>query len=84
MLCDMARRELVPDGLHAFEAAMRAQGREPILRWVTTAQPCDVELHAGYCVGPNRVYVQALKTGGWRAFVAAPDNDADAVDAALD
>ena len=64
---------------------MRARGRSPILRWVTAGPPTtDVELHADYSVGSSFVYVQALRQGGWRAFVGAPDNDAQALIAVLE
>ena len=50
------------------------------MRWVTEGpRSTDFDLHAGYCVGPDFVYVQALRGGGWRAFVAAPDLKLDAV-----
>lgn len=74
-----------PDGLHEFEAALRAAGREPRLEWVKEAPPGRpfVE-HARYDVGPATVYVQALRDGGWRAFFAVADNDIDEVITALD
>ena len=74
-----------PDGLHEFEAALRAAGREPRLEWVKEAPPgrAFVE-HARYDVGPATVYVQALRDGGWRAFFAVADNDIDEVIRALD
>ena len=74
-----------PDGLHEFEAALRAAGREPRLEWVKEAPPgrAFVE-HARYDVGPATVYVQALRDGGWRAFFAVTDNDIDEVIRALD
>ena len=80
-----AKRQSSPDGLHEFEAALRAAGREPRLEWVKEAPPgrAFVE-HARYDVGPATVYVQALREGGWRAFFAVADNDIDEVITALD
>jgi hypothetical protein len=46
--------------------------------------PPDVTCEAEYLIGGPRVHVQALKGVGWRAFVAAPDNDVDALLGLLD
>jgi hypothetical protein len=74
-----------PDGLHEFEAALRAAGREPLLEWAKEAPPGKEYVeHARYNVGPDWLYVQALREGGWRAFVPSADNDIDEVITALD
>ena len=74
-----------PDGLHEFEAALRAAGREPLLEWAKEAPPGKEYVeHARYNVGPGWLYVQALRVGGWRAFVPSADNDIDEVITALD
>jgi hypothetical protein len=78
-------RRRSPDGLHQFETAMRAAGREPLLEWAKEAPPGrEYVEHARYNVGPDWVYVQALREGGWRAFVPSADNDIDEVITALD
>ena len=65
-----AKRQSSPDGLHEFEAALRAAGREPLLEWAKEAPPGKEYVeHARYNVGPDWLYVQALREGGWRAFV---------------
>jgi hypothetical protein len=80
-----AKRQSSPDGLHEFEAAMRAAGREPQLEWAKEAPPGKEYVeHARYNVGPDWLYVQALREGGWRAFVPSTDNDIDEVITALD
>jgi len=80
-----SKRQSSPDGLLTFEAALRAHGHEPLLRWVTEGpRTTDFELHAGYCVGPDFVYVQALRGNGWRAFVAAPESDVQELIASLE
>jgi hypothetical protein len=80
-----AKRQSSPDGLHEFEAALRAAGREPLLEWAKEAPPGKEYVeHARYNVGPGWLYVQALRVGGWRAFVPSADNDIDEVITALD
>jgi hypothetical protein len=80
----MPKRQLPRDGFYGFEAGMGAGGRPAVLKWVTPGRPIDVELHAGDGIGPSFVCIQALREHGWRAYVAAPDNDAQGVIAALD
>jgi len=67
------------DALLEFERLMREAGHPVQLKCVETPSNAEYTLYAMYELMGAPIYVQWLRSGGWRAYTTNPKSDGDEV-----